>query len=397
MARQTIRVETERLDALMNLVGELVIARSRLDGIGQVIEREVGHCEWVDDLQRTAARIGRVTAGLQGSIMQVRMVPIRRVFDKFPRVVRDLARELGKEIEFLMDGEETELDRTVVERIGDPLTHLIRNAVDHGLEAPDERERLGKSRSGLVTLSAYTSGNHVVIEVTDDGMGLDPEALRRHAVAKGLLTEDEARDLSDVEARQLIFRAGFSTADAVTQVSGRGVGMDVVKSSVEGLRGLIEIESAPGRGATFSVKLPLTLAILDALLVNVGGEVMALPLGNVVETREVEPRLLPTVKGRRVLRLRDRILPLVHLAGRLGVPGADPAGGRYIVVSGIAERRFGMLVEGIVGKQEVVIKSLGGYLARMPGVSGATILGDGSCALILDPGEIMSRENGGVA
>ncbi|MHB8764654.1 MAG: chemotaxis protein CheA [Deferrisomatales bacterium] len=389
-AEQTVRVDVERLDALMNLVGELVLGKNRLARLrAQAEEQWDGH-ELVEQLADTSSQIDLVASDLQLAVMKTRLVPIDRVFRKFPRMVRDLARTLGKEIRLEIQGENTELDKSVVESIGDPLIHLIRNAADHGIELPAERERRGKAREGRIRLAAAHEGNHIIVTIEDDGKGMDPEILKRKAVEKGVLSAPEAAALAHQDALNLIFAPGFSTATEVTNVSGRGVGMDVVKTNIHQLNGMVELDSAPGRGTRVVVRIPLTLAIIQALLVRSGREVYAVPLASVVETVRIAPGDVKTVDRFPVLRLRDQVVPLLRLDELFRVErgrGA-PAGREYVVVLGLAEKRVGLVVDGLVGEEEVVIKSLGSYLLETPGIAGATIRGDGRVTLIVDVNQV---------
>ncbi len=377
---RTIRVDIDRLDDLMNLVGELVINKTRLVQIGSVYK--------LTELDETLAQIGRITTELQAVVMKLRMVPVEHVFNRFPRMVRDLAREEGKEIEFIIEGKETELDRTVIDEIGDPLVHLLRNAIDHGIEPPDEREKLGKPRKGLLKLSAHHEGNYVVIEVQDDGKGIDLEKVKKKAIERGIVTPEEVERMTENEILMLITLPGFSTSDKVTEVSGRGVGMDVVKSKVEALNGILEIETEKGKGTKVIIKLPLTLAIIQALLTKVGEEIYAIPLANIDETLSITPQDVKLVRNQEVILLRGSVLPLVRLHDVLDVPPAPSRDGdeeEYaVVVARVGEKRAGLVVDTLIGQQEIVIKSLGKLLRGIKGISGATILGDGKVALILD-------------
>jgi two-component system chemotaxis sensor kinase CheA len=390
-AEQTIRVDVERLDSLMNLVGELVLAKNRLTRLrGQMEERLEGE-SLVEDLAETSSQIDLVASDLQLAVMKTRLVPIDKVFRKFPRMVRDLSRTLGKEIRLEIQGENTELDKSVVEVIGDPLVHLIRNAADHGVEGPEARAAAGKPREGRIRLAACHEGNHIVVTVEDDGKGMDPEVLKRKAVEKGLVSAQEAASMSAKEAFNLVFAPGFSTAQVVTNVSGRGVGMDVVKTNIAQLNGLIDIDSTPGGGTRVDVRIPLTLAIIQALLVRTGAEVYAVPLVSVVETVRVEPREIKTVDRAPVLRLRDRVVPLLRIDQVFGIPTARKEKGReYVVILGMAEKRVGLVVDALVGEEEVVIKSLGSYLTDTPGIAGATIRGDGRVTLIVDVNQLLA-------
>ncbi|NOY44420.1 MAG: chemotaxis protein CheA [Deltaproteobacteria bacterium] len=386
---QTVRVDVGRLDTLMNLVGELVLAKNRLARLRAEAEERWPGEDLVEALGETSAQVDLVASDLQLAVMKTRLVPIGKVFRKFPRMVRDLSRNLGKGVRLEVEGEGTELDKSVVEVIGDPLVHLIRNAADHGVEPPEERERAGKPRDGVIRLSARHEGNHIVVEVADDGRGMDPERLKAKAVEKGLLTAQDAAALSPKEAFNLVFAPGFSTAEKVSNVSGRGVGMDVVRTNIQQLNGLIEIDSEPGRGTRVELRIPLTLAIIQALLVRCGPEVYAIPLVSVVETVRVEPGQVKPLDGVPVLRLRDQVVPLVYLERLLAVPPHDRSEREYVVVIGLAEKRVGVVVDGLLGEEEVVIKSLGGYLSDTPAVAGATILGDGRVTLILDVNQVL--------
>ncbi|HBT47575.1 MAG TPA: chemotaxis protein CheA [Peptococcaceae bacterium] len=383
---QTVRVDVQRLESLMNLVGELVIDRTRLAEVGNNLKLRLGNEELVEMLEEISLHIGRITSDLQEEIMKARMFPIDQVFNRFPRMVRDLAQKAGKEISFIVEGRETELDRTVIEEIGDPLIHLLRNAIDHGIEEPEERVRLGKPRYGTVVLKAFHQENQIVIIVEDDGRGIDAEGLKRRAVEKGLLSPEGAARLSQREALDLIFLPGFSTSDRITDVSGRGVGMDIVRAHLEKINGTIDIQTTHGKGTRFTIKLPLTLAINRSLLVTLGERVYAFPLANVVEIIEVEPSQVKRVQHREVTVVRGQVLPLVYLAEALGLKGAGRAaeGKAAVVIVGLAEKRVGFIVDSLIGEQEIVIKSLGSYIGKIPGIAGATIMGDGRVALILD-------------
>ncbi|BDY13597.1 hybrid sensor histidine kinase/response regulator [Hydrogenimonas cancrithermarum] len=387
---QTIRVDVKRLDDLMNLIGELVLGKNRLLKIYDDVEERYEGEQFLEELNQVVSSISLVTTDLQIAVMKTRMLPIGKVFNKFPRMVRDLSRELHKEIELVISGEETELDKSIVEEIGDPLVHIIRNSCDHGIEPPEERVAKGKPPKGTVQLKAYNEGNHIIIEIVDDGKGLDAEMLKMKAVEKGLISEKEADQMSDKEAFMLIFRPGFSTAAKVTNVSGRGVGMDVVKSNIEKLNGIIEIDSEKGKGTTLKLKIPLTLAIIQSLLVSVQDEYYAVPLASVLETVRITPDEIQTVEGRSVLRLRDEVLSLVHLADIFDVERVFSMGEHaYVVIIGLAESKIGLIVDSLVGQEEIVIKSLGEYLKGIEGIAGATIRGDGRVTLIVDVGVLM--------
>ncbi|PAF46168.1 chemotaxis protein CheA [Helicobacter sp. 12S02634-8] len=387
---QTVRVDVRRLDHLMNLIGELVLGKNRLIRIyGDVEERYDGE-KFLEELNQVVSSISTVTTDLQLAVMKTRMQPVGKVFNKFPRMVRDLSRELNKNIDLVITGEETELDKSIVEEIGDPLIHIIRNSCDHGIETPQEREAIGKSDVGKVELKAYNEGNHIVIEIADDGKGLDPDMLKAKAIEKGVITEREADSMSDKEAFGIIFKPGFSTAKNISNVSGRGVGMDVVKTNIEKLNGIIEIESEKNVGTTQKLKIPLTLAIIQALLVGVQEEYYAIPLSSVLETVRVSQDEIYTVDGKSVLRLRDEVLSLVRLADIFKVDSILEATREvYVVIIGLADQKIGVIVDYLIGQEEVVIKSLGYYLKNTTGIAGATVRGDGKITLIVDVGAMM--------
>lgn len=380
---QTIRVDVSRLDSLVNLVGELVLSRNMLSQIAGELENKFENEYLVEQLLVATNAIGMNTTELQLAIMKTRMIAIGKVFNKFPRVVRDIARDTGKEIELIISGEETELDKQVIESIGDPLLHMIRNSCDHGVETPDVRLAKGKPRMGTVNLSAYHEGNHVVIEIKDDGAGMDPNKLKRKAIEKGVITVDEANSMDDKQAFALIFKPGFSTAEKITNISGRGVGMDVVRTNIEKLNGIITIDSKIDEGSTFYLKLPLTLAIIQALLVEVAGETFAIPLASVVETVRITNEEIHSFEGREVLKLRDRVLSLIRLDEAFALDELEQDE-IYVVVVALAEKQLGFIVDKLIGQEEIVIKSLGDYLGGNPGIAGATITGDGRVRLILD-------------
>lgn len=374
---QTVRVDIDRLDTLMNMVGELVIQKTRLEQIG----RQQGNSE----LNEALEQLGRLTWDLQNVVMKVRMVPLEHVFNRFPRMVRDLARELGKKVNFVVEGQETELDRTVIDEIGDPLVHLLRNALDHGLEPPEEREKAGKNPVGTVKLAARYEGNNVIIEVKDDGRGIDIEKVREKIVARGLLSREEAAQLSDEEVLNYLFQPGFSTAEKVTDISGRGVGLDVVKSKIESLSGSIELFSTPGKGTTFQIQLPLTLAIMQALMVQTGNEIYAIPLSYITETTNITPGDIKVVQNQETMILRDHVLPLIRLHEYFEVPEEPRSLNEYaVVVVKKGEKKVGLVVDQLLGQQEIVIKSLGNSLPPISALAGATILGNGQVALIID-------------
>jgi len=386
---QTIRVDVERLDHLMNLVGELVIDQTRIAQASGIL-RDDYRIEALEDLEQITNHITRVVSELQESVMKTRMLPIERLFSRFPRMVRDLAQELGKDIELIVVGKETELDRTVIEEIGDPLIHLIRNAVDHGIETREERLAAGKPAKGTIRLSAMNQENHVVITVEDDGRGISPDRIRASAAAKGLLSAAAAEAMSNRDAIQLIFTPGFSTASAVSEVSGRGVGMDIVRAHIEKLQGLIDIDTKPGEGTKLTIKLPLTLAIVRGLLIRLSHLTYALPMSSVVEIVRIPQEEIRSVKGRPVVQIREQIMPIAWLHDHFRIPRKRRAGRNvFVVVIGVAEKRLGLVVDELIGNQEIVVKPIGSYVGKVDGVSGATILGDGSVALILDAAGVM--------
>ncbi|MCF1182922.1 chemotaxis protein CheA [Marichromatium gracile] len=378
----SVRVDTNRLDEIMNLVGELVLVRNRLSMLRSQTED--------DEVSKAINSLALVTADLQSAVMKTRMQPIKKVFSRFPRVVRDLSRSLGKEIDFQTYGEETDLDKNLVEALADPLVHLIRNAVDHGVEMPDVREAAGKSRRGRVILGAAQEGDHIALTIEDDGRGMDPQALRLKAVEKGLLEPSMAERLSDRDAFNLIFMAGFSTKEQISDVSGRGVGMDVVKTRIAQLNGSVEIDSELGRGTLLQVKLPLTLAILPALMVILDGRRFAIPLASVSEILDLDLSRSRFVDDQEAIVVRSHALPIYHI-GRWVRPGRDegPRGEAHVVVVQVGQRKVGLVVDGLVGQEEVVIKPLGLGLRHVSGLAGATITGDGGIALILDVPELL--------
>jgi two-component system chemotaxis sensor kinase CheA len=382
---QTVRVDVARLDKLMNLVGELVIERTRLESVSGKIRGVVGSEFLTEAMEEISLHIARLTGELQEEIMQARMFPIDQVFNRFPRMVRDLSHKFNRDINFIIEGRETELDRTVIEEIGDPLIHLLRNSIDHGIEPPDERLAMGKPAQGTIRLSAAHQENQIVITVEDDGRGMDPQAIKEKAVKKGLVNQQAADKMSDQEALNLIFLPGFSTAQQVTDISGRGVGMDIVRTHIEKINGIIEIHSKKGAGTKFTIKLPLTLAISRSLLIKQGGRIFALPLANVLEIIEIDCSRVQSMQGNKVALVRDSFLSLFLLDYLLGRGGELPAEGSVpVVVVGVQDKRIGIVVDELVGEQEIVIKSLGGYIGDIHGLAGATIMGDGSVALILD-------------
>ncbi|MDA8299260.1 MAG: chemotaxis protein CheA [Deltaproteobacteria bacterium] len=388
----TIRVDIERLDNVMNLVGELVLARNRLFNISSKLEIKYADDDLSSTLAQVVAGLNLVTTDLQLAVMKTRMQPVKKVFSKFPRMVRDLSRELGKDIELLISGEETELDKSVIEEIGDPLVHLIRNSVDHGVEDKETRKLNGKPERGTIRLGAEHEGNYIIISVIDDGKGMDPAIIKRKAVEKGVIDEKTAASLSDKDALNLIFAPGFSTKDKATEISGRGVGMDVVKTNIQKLNGIIEINSVPGQGSTIILKLPLTVAIIQTLIVGIGDEVFAIPLNSVVETLRIKESTIQTIDKHEVINLRKSVLSLLRLGEEFGVSESAVSTVNakssdreiYVVVVALAEKKIGIVVDDLFGQEEVVIKSLGDYQLGYKGISGATITGDGKVVLIID-------------
>jgi two-component system chemotaxis sensor kinase CheA len=378
-----VRVDFAQLDHLLNLVGELVVYRTKLQEVGKEAAALLPGQEASRALLDTVHQIAGVSAQLQETIMDIRMLPMRHVFERFPRLVRDLARQQGKEIELILEGEETRVDKAIIDEVGEPLVHMIRNSVDHGIETPDRRVARGKTATGTILLSAAQESNQVVITIMDDGAGIDVAQVRAKAVARGLIKADEI--LSDREVVQLIFAEGLSTAESVTDLSGRGVGLDVVVKSIERLNGLVEAETVPGVGTKFIIQLPLTLAIISALMVEVGGRTYAIPLGSVVESLKFRPQDVTRMNGRDTLRLRERIIPLSHLAELFGRTKEAGREGGYAVILGRGEKRLGLAVDRLQGQQEVVIKALDPTITSVTfAVAGATILGDGRVVLILD-------------
>jgi len=392
----TVRVDVKRLDDLMNQVGELVLERNRMIQLNSNYQGEIALDSFPEDFSKLTKRLNFVTSELQMQVLKMRMIPVEKVFKKFPRIVRNLARDLGKEVDLQLSGEETELDRSVVDEIGDPLIHLIRNAMDHGLETPEERLESGKPRCGNLLLSAAHEGNQIIISIKDDGKGLDPDKIGRKAMEKGLITEEQFAGMMTREILDLIFLPGFSTKEKASDLSGRGVGMDVVRTNIKKLNGIIDIKSELGKGSEFILKLPLTLAIIQSLLVEVEGEIYSIPLSAVLETLRVEQKEFHSIGGKEMLKLREIVLPLVRLERVFNVdPKGEPEDSCYVVVVGVGEKRVGLIVTRLLGQQEVAIKSLGKYLANLTGIAGSTILGDGSVALIVDPVSLVEGNEAG--
>ena len=384
VVNRTVRVDIEKLDVLMNLVSELIIAKNSLvsatNAEGAVNTGVNEHIEYLES----------VTTNLHESVMKVRMVPIESVVNKFPRMIRDLQKKLGKKMELYMSGEETELDRTVVDEIGDPLMHLLRNSADHGLESAAVRKERGKPEVGSIFLNAYQEGNNVVIEVRDDGNGIDVEAVRNKAIERGTITPEQAESMSEKEIINLLFLPSFSTAKQVSDVSGRGVGLDVVRSKIESLSGEVEVKSKLGVGSTWIIRLPLTLAIIQALMVVVGGEKYAISLGNIQTIEDISPSDIKYVQSKEVITLRGNVIPLVRLNQVLGIESTrKPDENMIAVIVKKGDKQAGLIIDELMGQQEIVIKSLGKYINKNKEISGATILGDGEVALILDTNALL--------
>lgn len=387
----SIRVDVERLDELLNIVSELVLGRNRLAQVNSEFALENEGTKFSRDIFDVTKQIDLMTNELQLVVMKTRMIKIGKVFNKFPRLVRDLSREAKKQIDIIIKGEETELDKTLIEEINDPLVHLVRNSVDHGIENPDTRKANGKNPTGTLTLSAEHEGNNILITIEDDGKGIDPEIIKSKAVSKGLISAEKAKELSKLEILNLIFLPGFSTAEVVTNISGRGVGMDVVKTNVTKLRGIINIESTPGVGTKIIIKLPLTLAIIPGMIVKVKDQSIVIPLNTVLEVLRVHRENIYSINQKPVIKMRDSVLPLVSVEGILyGFEEKDENKiWQYVVIVGIAEKKYGIKVDSLVGQKEVVIKSLGNYFGKVPGIAGSTIMGDGSVVMIVDVNELL--------
>lgn len=372
---KTVRVDIDRLDNLMNLVSELIIIKTRLEDTGN--REKSNMTEAIEYLER-------ITTSLHDAVMKVRMVPIERVFNRFPRMIRDLTKELGKEIKLVMSGEDTEVDRTIIDEIGEPLIHILRNSIDHGIESPEVRIKSGKSEEGRLDLKAYPDGNSVVIEIDDDGAGINVEVIKAKAVERGLITENQAKDMPHDEAVELLFGAGFSTAEVVSDVSGRGVGLDVVRTKIESISGNVEIKTEKGVGTKFIIRLPLTLAIIQALLISLRGEIYAIPLSSISEITTINKDDIRKVQNQQVILFRGKTLQIIGLNRKLNMPDVELDQETTIVVVKKGEKEAGLIVDGLIGQQEIVIKSLGKFLLDTPYLSGATILGNGRISLILD-------------
>jgi two-component system, chemotaxis family, sensor kinase CheA len=381
---KSIRVDIDKLDGLMNLFSELIIDRGRLEQIARKTSST--------DLTETVEHMTRISTDLQGIILNMRMVPVEQVFNRFPRMVRDLAKDLNKKIQLIIEGAETELDRTVIDEIGDPLVHLLRNALDHGLESTEERLASGKPAEGKLLLRAYHSGNHVFIEVADDGKGINRERVLNKAIERAVVSRDEAETLTDQEVYVLLFSSGFSTADKISDISGRGVGLDVVKTKIESLGGVISIDSSPGKGSTFLIQLPMTLSIMHCMLVKLEEETYAIPFSSIVEITKLSQEEVVLIQNQKVMQLRGQIIPLVYLKEVLHVPTKETNIEQqlFIVIVRKGDKTVGIVVDSILGQQEIVLKSLGGFLNNLFAISGATILGTGEVALIIDSNQLIS-------
>jgi two-component system chemotaxis sensor kinase CheA len=397
----TIRVDVSRLDDLMNLIGELVLARNRLSQAAQSLTEKYERLDMSKQIADVSSQIDFVTTELQMAVMKTRMVPIEKVFSGLPLVAREVMRTTGKEVDLQIYGKETELDKSIIEELKDPLIHMIRNAVDHGIESPEERKNKGKPEQGIIVVDAERDGNYILITMEDDGRGIDIENTKKKAIEKGLISEIEAAEMSKSDALDLIFIPGFSMKQEITNVSGRGVGMDVVKTNIAKLKGIVEIDSNVGIGTIITLKVPLTLAIIQGLLLKVVDEIFAVPLSAVLEIVRITPEEIYSIQGREVIRVRDTILPLARMSDIIGKNRTvQQSTVSYVVIVGWAEKRIGLLVDSLQGQKEVVIKTLGNYLGDVPGIAGSTILGDGSVILVIDVGrfiELIAHHFGKVA
>ena len=391
---QTLRVDVTRIDKVMNLTGEIVLVRNRLLNIANYLDAKYSGDTHVDGLQEAVSFLDLVTSDIQLAVMKMRMQPIKKVFSKFPRLVRDLSQSLGKDVELNISGEGTEVDRTVIERIGDPMVHIIRNAIDHGLETREDRIKVSKPEKGIVDISAYQKGNQIVIEVSDDGKGMDVERIKKKAIERGLISAEDAVKISDKEVLDMVFLPGFSTVEVATELSGRGVGMDVVKTNISKLNGYVEIFTTKGVGTTFRISIPLTLAIIQALMVRTAGMQYAIPLAPIEETLKVSKDKVDHVTGNRVLAIRGKVFPLKELTDVLGSPSQDEQDSRYVLVIAMGDKRFCVAVDELLGQEEVVIKTIDGIDTDSTGILGATITGDGKVVLILDPTGMAKRFSG---
>ncbi|MBW4084244.1 chemotaxis protein CheA [Paenibacillus sp. S150] len=388
----TIRVHVERLEKLMNLAGELVIDQAQLHLLSRRFHQKYGADSMTEELGQLADHLVTVTRELQESMIKVRMLPIEQLFNRLPRMVRDLSHSLNKQIGLVIEGKETELDRTLIEELGDPLIHLLRNALDHGIETPELRRAAGKSETGTVRIAASHEDNQIILVIEDDGAGIDPEAVAQSAISKGIITAEEARYMNEDEALRLIFRPGFSTATQISDISGRGVGMDIVRNDIERINGIIDIETAKGQGTRFRIRLPLTLAIIRGLLVIAGNKTFVIPMSNVAEILRIPAEDIRSVRGRPVITARSQLVPVVWLHHFLQIPRAEAAPNTLpLIILGQGEKRLALAVDALVGNQDIVIKPLGSYIGKTEGIAGATILGNGKAALIIDTASLFAQ------
>jgi len=388
---KTIRVDIERLDELLNITSELVLGRNRLIQVNAEVSLDYEGTKLSRNLLDVTKQVDYMINELQLIVMKTRMVKIGKIFNRFPRLVRDISKDAGKEVNLVLKGEETELDKTLIEEINDPLVHLVRNSLDHGIETPEERIKAGKESMGTVTLSAEQEGNNIVITIVDDGKGMDPEIIKEKAVEKGLILREKLKEMSRQDILNLIFLPGFSTKEIVTNISGRGVGMDVVKTNVTKLRGIINLESTLGLGTTVKIKLPLTLAIIPGMIIRSGKEKIAIPLNSIIEVVSISSGNIHSINQNPVIKLRNEILPLIDIDDIVydkHINNEDDK--KYVVVVGIGEKKYGIKVDELIGQKEIVVKSLGSYLGNLPGIAGSTILGDGTVIMILDIGDIIN-------
>lgn len=381
MIGKTVRVDIDRLDNLMNLVSELIIIKTRMDELSQSSNKE--------NMAEAIEYLERITTSIHDAVMKVRMVPIERVFNRFPRMVRDLSKELEKEINLQMSGKDTEVDRTVIDEIGEPLIHIIRNSIDHGIETPEERIKRGKKKEGTIILKAYANGNSVIIEAEDDGKGLDGNEIKEKAIQKGVISKQEGELLSEEEAIALLFTPGFSTTEEVSDISGRGVGLDVVKSKIESISGSIEVDTQLYKGTKFTIRLPLTLAIIQALLIRLSNEIYAIPLSSITEIIKISKEEIKSIHDQEVILYRGKTIPIIELNRIVGVDDIEKSDEYIAIIARKGEKQAALLVDGLIGQQEIVIKPLGKYLSNIKYLSGATILGDGNISLILDVNSLM--------
>lgn len=392
VGEQTIRVDVERLEGLLNLVGELVLQKNRVLAMSRTLGAEIEGQDKIEAFTQVASDLDRITGELQVGVMKTRLQPLNKLFNRYPRVIRDLARATGKDIQLTVDGGETEVDKSVIELLADPMVHIMRNSADHGIEKPEKRAQTDKPKQGTIRLSAEHQGSHVVVTIADDGGGIDPQRVAQKAIGNGMLTETEAQSMSDAQLVRLVFAPGFSTAEDVSDLSGRGVGMDVVNTNITKLNGFVDVESTLGEGTTVTIKIPLTLAIMQAMMIRVNHAIYAVPLSNIIEIVNPEPSAISTIGGREVMRLRDRVIPLIDLPNRL--PGSDSAkseGAPFIVTVAVGTECAGLKVQGLLGQQDIVIKPLDDLFERGGQVSGATVREDGQVSMILDIASILSH------